>query len=365
MERIKNRNSGIELLKIFAIICIVSHHANWLGQVTNVTNSYSFGFQSFIRAFMQYAGTIGNVVFLISSAWFLVNDKKVSFRKIVSLAVDCSLVSIIYLVIFLLCGYSISPAEILKQFFPLIFGYNWYIGCYILFFMIHPLLNIIVYRLKKEQLLVVDILLVLYCAVAILYPVGIYYNKLIGFICIYFFIAYVKLYLKKLVQSVRWNVILLLASTLSMTVMIVVIHGIFMGNGTFEHFSDRFNDIINPFIFLGVLSLFHLAEKWKHISGVINYISSMSMLIYIIHWNELGKTLVAPGIFTFLYQRYAGGNVLMAVLLMTCLLFLVSVLGAFIYKNTIQRLSHRVCDWIYEKAGTFFGRQIVFLSKFD
>lgn len=76
MQVIK-RNSSIELLKIVAVFLIVLSHslpvnnseAEWYINIKSATSNVSY----ISMLFFSYCGQIGNEIFFICSAWFLVD----------------------------------------------------------------------------------------------------------------------------------------------------------------------------------------------------------------------------------------------------------------------------------------------------
>lgn len=105
---VKQRQSGIELLKIIAMFGIVFFHclvelkldnSPFLQYVdfTEATKDISV----FVLQILFYLGTLGNLIFLISSSWFLVDSKNFKFNKIAAIVFDVYVISVTFLLIFL------------------------------------------------------------------------------------------------------------------------------------------------------------------------------------------------------------------------------------------------------------------------
>lgn len=86
----KKRNTGIELLKVIAIFLIViSHVTQTLGEqnvIVQLTNPIIQGvaksdFSEVVTLFFRHLGGIGNTIFIVCSAYFLLNSKEVKKRK--------------------------------------------------------------------------------------------------------------------------------------------------------------------------------------------------------------------------------------------------------------------------------------------
>ena len=91
-----NRNSGVELLKIFAIFFIVLAHTCKsltdggildLNRATTNTNI-------FILFIFRHGGILGNLIFFISSAWYFLDNNNFNIRKWLSMIIEIWLCSI-------------------------------------------------------------------------------------------------------------------------------------------------------------------------------------------------------------------------------------------------------------------------------
>ena len=71
---------------------------------------------------------------------------------------------------------------------------------------------------------------------------------------------------------------------------------------------------------------------------VINYVSGLSMFVYLIHENILFRTYTRSAIWQYLYKNYGYSHVVILDLVFSILLFIVAVIVSAIYKETVQRL---------------------------
>ena len=98
------RNSSIELLKIVAIFLIAISHVS---QTLIDKNAYvpwddylipttaTTDISNLIVLIFHYFGPFGNSIFFICSAWFLIDNDKVSGRKILKMILDVWAISVI------------------------------------------------------------------------------------------------------------------------------------------------------------------------------------------------------------------------------------------------------------------------------
>lgn len=91
----------------------------------------------------------GNVEILCLYSYFLVDSKKMKLDKTLKILLDSMIISIIVLLCVIVAGYSFSLTNIVKQIFPDFFSNMWFIPIYVIFYLIDPLLNMIIDNLKN------------------------------------------------------------------------------------------------------------------------------------------------------------------------------------------------------------------------
>lgn len=109
-----NRNSGIELLKIFAIFLIVVSHVVRTLSGTNTYISYqeyvinlshaTTDLQQLVATMIRYIGRLGNTLFFVCSAWFLLDSKRINKRKMLQILMDIWVISVGIFVIMFFCA---------------------------------------------------------------------------------------------------------------------------------------------------------------------------------------------------------------------------------------------------------------------
>lgn len=353
----KERVSGIELLKIFAVVIIVFSHAMPVPRGDGTALYYmdlslaTGSIQRFIIVLFKYGGQLGNDIFIISSAWFLLESRKMNMRKVMYMIGDCFVVSVLFLICFLAFGYRIGVKEIIKQLMPTYMAANWFICCYLLFYMIHPALNIVLERLDQEKLFAGNMgLIFVYCGLQVLRPGSMYYSQLIGFVCIYFIVAYVKKYMEQLSHQNKANITILFFSLSGNLALIFITNLLGMHINLFSKQLTRWCQFMNPFLILTALSMFMLAKEKKFVSRPVNYISGLSLLIYIIHANKLIMDHLIGDIFKYIYYNYSYKYELVWVTVSALCLLTFGTVLSIIYKSVLQRTSHKICSFICDSA---------------
>ena len=287
------------MLKILGLILIVlSHAVPFYGDKLAISyinlNMATSDISEFFLIVFRNIGQIGNIIFIASSAYFLLESKRTKAEKIINIIMDCFIISITYLLIYVLSGVDISIKDVLKQFLPITFENNWFIGCYILLYILHPFLNKIIYSVDKKTLLRINIFFIIaYCLITIV--IGIetyYYSQLIGFIIIYFIVAYDKLYLAEFSKNEKYNKILLIIGIMGALLLLIFTNILGLKIEIFENKMLHWNHMNNIFYIMIGISMLNIFKNKYFENKIINYISSLSLLFYVIHENSLFRSYI-------------------------------------------------------------------------
>lgn len=350
IKKIKFRNSSIELLKIFAMLLIAISHSvpmgNNIGNIDGFDiNIASSSITNFILVLLKNLGHIGNLIFIISSSYFLVDSQKNKFEKVLNLIIDTLTISLIFLFTIIGCGIDISIKEIVKQFFPTILVNNWFVSCYLIIYIIHPLLNIIIKKLNQKEFFRLNILFIIYLLIQFVFEGKFFYNNLIGYIIVYFLVAYMKFYMPKFQKDKKFNCIILILSITMYILIMIIINILGLHFSIFSQkmlYFDRFSNIF--FICIGI-SLFNIANGKIFVSKIINYVSSLSLYFYLIHENNLFATYIRPVFYNMVFQY---GKIIVWVLLEAIILFLGGIILACVYRETIEKLTKKLTKKFYK-----------------
>ena len=208
-DKSRMRDSGVELLKIIAVILIVISHvvltliteneyipySDYILDCTHATTSITV----LLLAVMRHFGALGNWIFFVASAWFLLDSTKASGKKMMGMLLDIWVISVLLLGITLLIRGEVSGKLFIFSLFPTLFANNWYLTCYLLFYPIHPYLNrLIAAMTQKEHLKVVSVLAVLYIGFNFIKDCFFFPNMLLLWISVYLIVAYIKRYCMEL-----------------------------------------------------------------------------------------------------------------------------------------------------------------------
>ena len=191
------RESGLELLRIIAMLFIVMHHAVMFSGVnsSNILESKIFDI-------LQIGGKLGVNLFVLISAYFMVN-KSFKLSRILKIIFETFFYSVFIYLIFIAFGKTnFTIDEFILNFFPVIFERWWFVTTFVLLMILSPFLNIIIKSVSKNLLLVISIVLFAYGVGVneILLKVGnylgvgltSYMNKLLWFVTLYFIASYIR-----------------------------------------------------------------------------------------------------------------------------------------------------------------------------
>lgn len=373
------RNSSIEAIKIFAIISIIISHVvlsleikgtpyvSLDDYVVDLTKA-AVNNQYLVASMLRYGGELGNTVFFLSSAWFLLDKGgTVNKRKILLMLADVWMVSVLILVIVLIQREGkVSGALIVQALFPTSFENNWYISCYIIFYIIHPFLNKIIFCMKQKTLLRINILAVfMFFFIAFLCRFTVYLfgsgtdffsSRLVIWTVEYFIVAYLKLYAGKSLEKRKLNSALIAFGLIGNCGLVYMMNELGLKNEAFSGALQIWITPYNPFLFAFGLGLLGMARSITFENKLVNYISKLSLLIYIIHENKLLRLLYRPLMWQYVYDRYGYEHVLVYITILSAVVFIVSLIGSIVYYETIRKFTGRVCDRLYSRMASIWKR---------
>lgn len=356
MNNIKReRNSSIELLKIVGVVAIVISHVTQtltakVGTEYAIDISHSSSdITVLILSLLRYLGVFGNTIFFMCSAWFLIDSKGFKGKKWLSMIVDAWVISMLIMAISVAFGANLNKSTLIKSVFPTILASNWYLTCYVIFYAIHPLLNLVIRNVsQKRHLRIAFGLVIAYLGIAIAKSDLLFCTKLVIWIAIYFAITYLKIYSPKLIDRKKTNIMLCLIGGVGSVALLLITN--FAGLHI-DILSDKLQHWAinnNPFILLLVFGIFNLVRQKVFTSKAINYIASMSLWIYLIHENIIIRSIYRPIVWGWLYQNIEWGYPYLAIALFSAGLFAASLLVSIIYSMTINKATDKIILVIYE-----------------
>lgn len=361
----RERESGVELLKLIALFVIVVGHVmqTLISENPFFDNSYVFhvgeattDYRSLLLCWLSAAGEMGNDIFFVCSCWYLLDSKKTNLKKVLYLIADVWVVNALFLAVFQAANlHELYPFEIIQCLFPTTYGLNWYITCYMLFYLIHPFLNMIIDGISQKVHLTANLIaLVLYCVINYISPGHFFVNKIVGFVIIYFFVAYMKLYLMEFTASKSKNLICFFVGFLGLPLLILAVNFLGFKVGFLSDKLIRWGGFLSPFVLLTALSLLNLFKRKVYVNRFINSVAGMTMLIYLFHENYLFREYIRPRIWMYIYENFGYDHVIPILFVFSILQFLAAVILSAIYKVTLDKLVKKVSFAVGDKIGKWY-----------
>lgn len=363
----RQRNSSIELLRLVAMLMIViGHTTSTVGGIADsiILSDYTIDLRNntteiwrFILILFEYFGSIGNAIFIVISSWFLTNSKKINYIKIVRMIVDVSIFSGIIMFMFILCGYKLPLVYMIKTMFSVTLSNYWFITCYILIYIIHPWINYIINSMTQRTLLkTVLILNVFYGIINFIFWHALEYSRLIGFLMIYFTVAYVKKYMKNHSSCFRWNMACLCSSIVGFFCLMVITNILGYSVSFCRNKMLHWTQFICPFfVAMGIASMNILTKIKCRFNKIINLCSSTIIYIYLIHENLLIRTYFRPQLFQYLYEKYGHNLIVLQVFTVAFLLYTFSMLIGLLYNFFIKDKLYSLIDVICSSGEKIFN----------
>ena len=297
----KTRQSGIELLRIIAILAIIVYH---LGAYTGFMFPTDGTARQMFFSGLSCFGKFGVAIFFLITGYFLCARKTAPQPKkvwpIIRLALFYLLVSIVIAIIFLPERLQISfpPKELFSAFLSsFIDGDYWFIGAYVLLMVISPYVKKMLDALSDREVtrlcLIISLLSVL-CG-DLLRLAQISQNGLSNFsfptALIYALIGYTIRRREKEIRSTGWAWLALVAG-IAFIMISPVVTELYSAHNMSSVFGV-FRNEQSIGTMLASVGCFIIFSRMKWSNKIVNYIASLTLGVYLIHNNTVIITLTA------------------------------------------------------------------------
>ena len=270
----KIRNSNIELLRILCMFFIIMHHSFYHSQISaNISNINLYIFYC-----MQFLGKVANNLFIIITGYYMVG-REINKKSLKNIIFKTIFYSYVILIIYLLVTHDFNYSIILHSVMPLTTVNNWFVIYYILLYISIPIINILISNLTQKQLKnTIFALIVILSILPMLNLLEHNYSTYLWFICVYMIGAYIKKYDYNLTIKKEASKILMV-SLIGFFVFIALTEMFKLELYNMVEVNSLITLIIPFFIFI----LFINKKEWYN--SKVNYISSSTLGIYLIHEN--------------------------------------------------------------------------------
>jgi len=346
----RKRNSSIELLRIISMILIIAHHFAVHG---------GFGYKSeeillnrFWIQFLAIGGKIGVNVFILITGYFLINSKKTKVIKLIKLVFQMLTYSYIGFALTLITKKEEYRGRLLVQhLLPISYGIWWFASCYVILYLLHPYLNVILNSISREKFK--NLLLLVFTLWCFIPTISMYvwtfapsleilsYNKssLFWFVYLYSLAAYIRKYPigeNKGIKYVAVSFALYLIKWI-ITVILDVTDNKSDSNNLFE---------MNNLLILAIsLALFIGFTNFTIESSFINFVSATTFGIYLIHETGCIRTLLWKDIFK--NKEYKHSKVLIPYSIFAIVTVFIGCSAIEVIRiYTIEKLTKKIMEFI-------------------
>lgn len=362
-----NNNNGVNLLKILSMFLIILFHTTQtignngfgLSNIGDIPIHYSYfaidlrfssaDIQTIILNLFGNLGSIGNDIFFVCSAWYLC-DKSYRFKKskVIQIALDSTVISLIIFVISLFALPTIETKFIIRSLFPNLLNIYWYVTCYIMFYLIAPYINRIIYSLdKREHISIALTLFFIYFIICFVDRNLFYCNDIIIWISLYFLVSYIKKYF-----SCRYLGVIKHISCITFFCIIFEDLLINILGQKIVFFYDKvhyFQCNNNPFIIVFSLCMFLLFININFNFKINRNIAGLTLYVYLIHGNILVRNYYMPILLSVIKQNLGYELIILIDIVVSVILFISSFFCASIYKQTIGKFIPSIIEGTMQK----------------
>ena len=351
----KVRESNFELMRIVSMFLIVLFHA----LAYSCYYAHAEGLYSYLLPWIRVFTLVHVNSFILITGYFQC-EKKLRIRKVLGLVGLTWFYEVILYLVFNHFGIVLTPLtrqDILRTFLPLDYGVYWFIGNYIVLYIVSPILNKVIANSSKKELRNYIFILMLVTCFFSLVTQDTFYNNNLGrslftFVLLYFLGAYFKKYkvensyfMKPFTKTARrtiYLVTLFLCSILG-TMCFKVSEGLSQLNSIGQEMGIILNQLAesyaSPIILLQTICYFLLFSTFSFRSKIVNVISSTTIGIYLIHENRFVR-----GIY-----KLTGISEITTIDSKAMLMLFLLVLGLFFVPMIIELIRKLIYNFIYKR----------------
>ena len=360
-DKMKERKSNIELLRIITMIMIVFHHFAVHGKFNFPIDSISIN--RIWILFIWIFGKVGVNIFVLISGYLLINSKKLKITKVIKILSQLIFYSVsIYIVLVLFKLVPFSKKHFLYCFFPITFNTWWFASSYIILYLLSPFINKFANCIdKKTYKNLLIFMFCIWCVIPTLINKPLQSNNLIWFVFIYLIGGYIRLYKDHIkIKHPYSKTLILIALTLTSSILISLFQSklpSMINSPTYFYSMNKLPILLTSLvIFMAFKNMNIKTNKF------INKVAITTFGIYLIHDN--------PYIRKFLWQmlfknsKYIDSSILIPYSIMACLLVFISCSIIEYLRITLIEKKYMNIVYKYEnKINNYFNNMRKKISK--
>lgn len=313
------RNSSIELLRIICMIGIIMHHFSVHGDF-EIISSDNFSFNLVLVQIFSIYGKMACNIFILITGYFMIKSD-FNIKKFILLIVEMTFYSLTISIIF----YFINPEnvniiDIVKSIFSVFYG-NWFLVNYLIIYVLTPYINKMILSLDKINFKKFIYILIIVFSIIPTFAINCKYefNNFDIMIIMYIIGAYIRLYSENKKDKKYLYGMLLFNGMLLLSVIFFDIVGLILNKNGIIKNATYFSKI-NSIITVGgaILTFLYFLNNINFNSKIINFFSSTTLGIYLIHDNKFVREFIWIDVFPnneYINEQYFIWFIILKVLL--------------------------------------------------
>ena len=284
---IKQRDSNLELLRIITMLVIVAHHyvVN-SGLISEILECKDWSNNALFLLLFGCGGKIGINCFVMITGYFMCLSS-VSVRKYLKLILQVEFYKIVFYILFVSFGkIDFSVSSCLKSLLPIVSIKHNFVGCFLVFYLMIPFLNVLIRGLSRKQHQMLLLFSVFFFVVLPQLSVSYEFNYVGWFTVVYFIASYLRKFPPFMFENKKIVSVGLLLSLALSFLSVVMGYWWFLKTG---HAVWYYFVIDSNSVFAVLVSIFlFLFFKNLHISysKLINLIAASCFGVLLIHANS-------------------------------------------------------------------------------
>ena len=267
------RNSSIELLRIIAVLMVITVHYLDASGGGILAERFVPDFNHSIARIIESLAIIGVNLFVLISGYFGVNQNGINLKRVLGII---TLVAFWGLLIYfhnIASGEKFSILGVVKALFPYLFGEMWYIRVYLMLLILTPFINVMLNNLRVRAFTsLFIIILILFSILPSFLPAfkNTYGYDIVHFVMVYCIGAYLKNGIKRMPPKYLCLVAYFVFSAITTAFSV-------FGDGLPYWGYDFITNVLSS------LALFMFFAQFSLFSRIINYVAGSVLGIYVLN----------------------------------------------------------------------------------
>jgi len=284
----KYRDSNLELFRIVVMLLIVAHHYvvnSGLLASDGPVFANPLSNHSIFLLLLSAWGKTGINCFVLITGYFMCKSE-ITARKFLKLLLEIMFYKIIIGLFFIISGYqAFEWGSFVQLFIPILSVQQNFAGCFIIFFLFIPFLNILIQNIdEKKHVCLLIMCSLTYVLFGTIHKVDM--NYVSWFMVLYIISSYIRLYPKEWMKNQRFcGLIFFLMVVLSaISVWACAWLGVKVGISAPFYFVSDSNAVLP--VLTGVFAFLFFKNLRMTYNGFINSVASTTFGILLIHANS-------------------------------------------------------------------------------